>query len=57
MTNINVLWHIHMIHGQTHPWVVPLGISHFDFPRPIELKNMKHLDKHLGISMVKYTNQ
>jgi hypothetical protein len=23
--------------GQAHPWVVPLGMSHFDFPRPIEI--------------------
>jgi hypothetical protein len=23
--------------GQAHPWVVPLGTSHLDFPRPIEL--------------------
>jgi hypothetical protein len=23
--------------NQTHPWVVPLGISHFDFPWPIQL--------------------
>jgi hypothetical protein len=23
--------------GQTHPWVVPLRMSHLDFPRPIQL--------------------
>jgi hypothetical protein len=23
--------------GQSYPWVVPLGTSHLDFPRPIEL--------------------
>jgi hypothetical protein len=59
MTNINVLWHILMIHGQTLPWVVPLGTSHFDFLKLIELNlknHRKHLNKYLGISMVKYTN-
>jgi hypothetical protein len=23
--------------GQAHLWVVPLGMSHFDFPRPVKL--------------------
>jgi hypothetical protein len=25
------------LEGQAHPWVVPLGMSHFDFLRAIEL--------------------
>jgi len=27
----------HTSGGQTHPWVVPLGMSHLDFPRLIKL--------------------
>jgi hypothetical protein len=30
--------------GQTHPWVVPLGMSHLNFPRPIELSKIKNID-------------
>jgi hypothetical protein len=26
-----------IINGQAHPWVVPLGLSHLDFSKLIEL--------------------
>jgi hypothetical protein len=34
--------------GQAHPWVVSLGVTQFNFPRPIELWKIikKHLNKH-----------